>query len=109
MTASLEKAYRAKKPIVVTGWKPHWKFAKMELKFLEDPKKTFGEAENIHTLVRKGLEEDNPKAYRIMDRFYWTSQDMEEVMLMIQEGKTPEEAAAEWVKNHPDKVKEWTK
>lgn len=109
MTASLEKAYRAKKPIVVTGWKPHWKFAKMKLKFLEDPKKTFGETENIHTLVRKGLQEENPKAYRIMDRFHWTSQDMEEVMLLIQEGKTPEEAAAQWVKNHQDKVKEWTK
>lgn len=109
MTASLEKAYRAKKPVAVTGWKPHWKFAKMELKFLEDPKKTYGEAENIHTLVRKGLEEDNPKAYQIMDRFYWTSQDMEEVMLLIEEGKSPEEAAAEWVKNHPDKVEQWTK
>ena len=81
----------------------------MELKFLEDPKKTYGEAENIHTLVRKGLEEDNPKAYQIMDRFYWTSQDMEEVMLLIEEGKSPEEAAAEWVKNHPDKVEQWTK
>ena len=44
-----------------------------------------------------------------MDRFRWTAQDMEEVMLMIQEGKTPEEAAAHWVENHPDKVKEWTK
>ena len=24
-------------------------------------------------------------------------------------GPTPEEAAAHWVENHPDKVKEWTK
>lgn len=109
MTASLEKAYRQKKPVVVTGWKPHWKFAKMKLKFLEDTKKTFGEAENIHTLVRKGFEKDNPIAYRIMDRFHWTAQDMEEVMLLIQEGKTPEEAAKEWVNKNQDKVEQWTK
>jgi ABC-type proline/glycine betaine transport system permease subunit/ABC-type proline/glycine betaine transport system substrate-binding protein len=109
MTASLEKAYKSKKPIVVTGWKPHWKFAKYDLKFLKDPKKVYGGTENIHTLVRKGLKEDNPKAYKIMDRFFWTSADMEEVMLDIQNGKSPEKAAADWIEKHQDKVKEWTK
>ncbi|GGE20248.1 putative glycine-betaine binding permease protein [Marinithermofilum abyssi] len=109
MTASLEKAYKSKKPIVVTGWKPHWKFAKYDLKFLKDPKNVYGGTENIHTLVRKGLKEDNPKAYKIMDRFFWTSADMEEVMLDIQNGKSPEKAAADWIEKHQDKVKEWTK
>ncbi|GGE24258.1 glycine/betaine ABC transporter permease [Marinithermofilum abyssi] len=108
MAASLTKAYKSRKPIVVTGWKPHWKFAKMKLKFLKDPKKEFGQEEEIHTIVRKGLKEENPKAFKIMDRFYWTPEDMEEVMLMIEEGKAPETAAAEWVEKHHDKVKKWT-
>lgn len=109
MAASLEKAYNSKKPIVVTGWKPHWKFAKFDLKFLKDPKNVYGGTENIHTLVRKGLKEDNPKAYKIMDRFFWTSADMEEVMLDIQNGKSPDKAASDWIEKHQDKVKEWTK
>lgn len=53
MLATLDKAYRDKKPIAITGWSPHWMFAKYDLKYLEDPKKSFGEAEEIHTLANK--------------------------------------------------------
>ncbi|EGK07123.1 glycine betaine ABC transporter substrate-binding protein [Kroppenstedtia eburnea] len=109
MVASLKKAIDAKKPIVITGWSPHWKFAKYDLKFLDDPKKSFGGKENIHTIVGKDLKKESPEAYKILDRFHWTTEDMEEVMLAIQKGKKPEEAAADWVKKHSDKVKEWTK
>ena len=51
MTAELARAENAKKPIIVTGWKPHWMFAKYKLKFLEDPKKVFGEAEHVDSVV----------------------------------------------------------
>ena len=43
-----------------------------------------------------------------MDQFYWTPEDMGEVMLMIDGGKEPEQAAAEWVEKNKDKVKKWT-
>ncbi|SIS94580.1 glycine betaine ABC transporter substrate-binding protein [Kroppenstedtia eburnea] len=108
MASTLAKAVKEKKPIVVTGWQPHWKFARFQLKFLDDPKKEFGQSEEIHTIVSKDLKEKNPEAYQIMDRFHWTPGDMEEVMLMIQEGKEPEQAAAAWVEKNKDKVKKWT-
>jgi glycine betaine/proline transport system substrate-binding protein len=38
MVASLEKAIRDKEWIVVTGWKPHFKWAQHDLKYLKDPK-----------------------------------------------------------------------
>ena len=38
VTAALGKAIDNKESIVVTGWTPHWKFARWDLKFLEDPK-----------------------------------------------------------------------
>lgn len=104
MVAELDRAYREKKPIVITGWTPHWMFLKYELKYLDDPKKVFGESENIYTLVRKGLKEDRPEAFKIIDQFEWSPKDMEEVMLDVSKGMTPEEAAAKWVKNHPEHV-----
>src|SRR5699024_3850423 len=58
MLTALEKAIANEEPIIVTLWQPHWIFTEHELKFLEDPKGTLGEAENIHTMVRKGLKED---------------------------------------------------
>src|SRR5699024_4782250 len=52
MTTMLKEAIDKEKDIVVTGWKPHWKFARWDLKFLDDPKNSFGESENIHTFTR---------------------------------------------------------
>lgn len=109
MAASLDSAVKDKTPIVVTGWTPHWKFAKYDLKYLEDPKETFGGAEHIATIVRKDLKADNEEVYTFLDNFNWTAADMESVMLKIQEGMSPEEAAKDWVENNNDKVEAWLK
>ena len=107
MATALRQAYNNEEPIVVTGWSPHWKFAEFDLKYLEDELNTFGDAETIDTFVRFGLEQDSPIAYEILDNFYWSSDDMEEVMLNISEGTTAEDAASEWVEANRDKVNEW--
>ena len=108
MATALGQAYKNEEEIIVTGWTPHWKFQKYDLKYLEDPKGTFGEAETINTMVREGLEEDMPEAYKVLDNFYWTPADMEEIMLAIQNGEDPEDAAAAWVEANQDRVDEWT-
>ncbi len=107
MAQELQKAYENNRPIVVTGWTPHWMFAKMDLKYLEDPKGVYGGEEQIHTMVRKGLEEDMKDAYTFLDQFEWTPDDMASVMVAIQDGETPEAAAKTWVENNPDKVEAW--
>ncbi|MBI0577788.1 glycine/betaine ABC transporter [Neobacillus cucumis] len=109
MTAALKKAYDKKEPIIVTGWTPHWMFAKFDLKYLEDPKGSFGKDETIHTIARNGLKEDLPEAYKVIDQFHWTPDDMGVVMNNIEDGDNPEDAAAKWVKDNADKVAEWTK
>lgn len=108
MTAMLDKAVKSEKPIIITGWTPHWMFAKYDLKYLEDPQKVYGEAEEIHTLARKGLKEDHPTAYEFLDRFEWTSDEMGEIMTAIQEGQDPAEAAKTWADAHADRVGSWT-
>lgn len=108
MTATLDKAIKSEKPIIITGWTPHWMFAKYDLKYLEDPLSVFGEAEEIHTVARKGLKADQPVAYEFLDRFEWTSEEMGEIMTAIQEGKKPEAAAKEWADSHADRVNTWT-
>ncbi|WP_121639299.1 glycine betaine ABC transporter substrate-binding protein [Virgibacillus sp. Bac330] len=109
MATELGSAIENEEEIVVTGWTPHWKFAKYDLKYLEDPKGSFGEAETIETMVREGLEEDMPNAYQILDQFSWTAEDMEAVMLEISDGAKPTEAAANWIEENQDKVDEWLK
>lgn len=84
-------------------------FSEHDLKFLEDPKGTLGESENIHTMVRHGLEEDHPSAYQLLDNFYWEVDDMNEVMLKFGQDDTvePREAAEEWVADNREKVDAW--
>jgi ABC-type proline/glycine betaine transport system substrate-binding protein len=109
MATELQNAYEKQAPIIVTGWTPHWKFGKMDLKYLEDPKGVYGGPEQIHTIVRNGLDEDQPAAYTFLDQFIWTPEDMATVMVEIQAGATEEEAAANWVANNEAKVNEWIK
>lgn len=109
MLSTLEQAIRNEEPVIVTGWTPHWKFSAYDLKILEDPKGILGGAENVQTLARKGLEQDLPDVYTVLDRFYWEPADMEQVMYDAQNGLEFDEAAANWVENNEDKVSEWTK
>ncbi|SHJ82158.1 glycine betaine ABC transporter substrate-binding protein [Halomonas caseinilytica] len=108
MTAALQSAIQNEEDIVVTGWTPHWMFARWELKYLDDPKNVYGGAEHINTIVRQGLKEDMPEAYAILDAFEWTPEQMGEVMLMNQEeGSDPYENAKQWVEENQDVVQEW--
>lgn len=108
MTAALKKAYDKEEPIIITGWTPHWKFSKFDLKYLEDPKGIFGGEENIHTITRNGLGDDHPSAYKFLDQFHWTADEMADVMVKITDGEDPEDAAKAWVEANSDKVAQWT-
>ncbi|WP_372869242.1 glycine betaine ABC transporter substrate-binding protein [Planomicrobium okeanokoites] len=108
MATALGEAIDNEEPIIVTGWSPHWKFQKYDLKYLEDPNGVFGDAETINTMVRQGLEEENPEAYTILDQFQWESADIESIMLEVSNGTAVEDAAAAWIEENSDRVAEWT-
>lgn len=109
MAAELSNAIRREKPVVVTGWRPHWMFALWKLRFLEDPEKIYGDEEQIHTIVRKGLKEDMPEVYTFLDKFHWTPDDMAQLMIRIQEegGLFTYEKALQFMEEHPDLVASW--
>ncbi|UOQ84950.1 glycine betaine ABC transporter substrate-binding protein [Gracilibacillus salinarum] len=110
MTTALGDAIENEEDIVVTGWSPHWMFSEYDLKYLEDPKGAYGEAENIKTMVRQGLKEDLPNVYKVLDQFNWTQEDINSVMVdVVVNGEDPEDAAEAWIEENQDKVDEWTK
>lgn len=109
MTVALTRAIAANKPIVVTSWIPHWMFAKWKLRFLEDPKKVFGDAERVQSVANPGLNTKAPEVAAFLKKFNWSAEEVGSVMLAITEGAQPEKAAKDWIAKHPDRVEEWLK
>lgn len=108
MTAALKKAIDAKKPIVVTGWKPHWMFARWDLKVLEDPKGVYGTAENIHIVARKDLSKDMPEVANFLKSFKMSEKELGDLMGAIEDkGGEPLDVARAWAKEHTDLIKGW--
>lgn len=110
MTAVLQDRIKNNEWVVVTGWTPHWKFARWDLKYLDDPKGIYGGKEYIATIVRKGLKEDMPDVYRLLDNFHWTLADIGQVQgWNAEKGADPYKNAVRWVNENPDKVAKWMK
>ncbi len=61
MLSELDTATSNGENIVVTLWEPHWAYGAYDIKNLEDPEGTLGEAESIVTYGRAGLTEEFPE------------------------------------------------
>ncbi|MGX7196501.1 glycine betaine ABC transporter substrate-binding protein [Enterococcus olivae] len=107
MLVELEQAINNEEPIIVTGFSPHWIFEEFDLKFLEDPLNSLGEAEEMRSITREGFADDFPGANQIIDNFYWEMEDIQAVMSEALDIPF-EDAAQNWVDANPDKVAEWT-
>ncbi len=70
-------------------------------------KKGFGDSETINTFARQGLKDDKPEAYNILKQFKWDDKAINEVMLAIRGGKSPQDAAKDWISKNKDKVDGW--
>lgn len=110
MTTALGSAIEENRWIVVTGWTPHWMFAKWDLKYLHDPENVYGDEEHISTIVRKGVKRDMPDVYHLLDNFEWSPDDMAQVMLKAQDDDTGyRKAARQWVEENESKVNTWVR
>jgi len=107
MITELQNAIQRKEWIVVTGWQPHWMFGKMKLKFLDDPKKIYGEAEQIKTYSRKSFSKDHPELARFFSKLHFDDENMSDLLMKMEQSKNKEATAKEWVKDHQELIQSW--
>ena len=107
MITELQNAIQRKEWIVVTGWQPHWMFGKMKLKFLDDPKKIFGEAEQIKTYSRKSFAKDHPELAKFFSKVHFDDENMSDLLMKMEQSKNKETTAKEWVEDHAELVQSW--
>lgn len=109
MMAAMEKAYGKQEWIAITGWSPHWMFAKYDLKYLDDPKKEFGEAEEIHILANKEFSTKQPEVVAMLKKFQMSDAQIGSLEGLINEGMEPLEAAEKWAADNKEVVDSWIK
>ncbi len=108
MTAALKAAVDSGEPVVVTGWKPHWKFARWGLRFLDDPKKVYGEAEEIRAITRTGFEADHPEVVAFLRAYSLNDQQLGSLMGAIKDSDEDAEVVArQWASEHADAIAGW--
>lgn len=106
MLTTVDRAIRGKKWFVATSWSPHWMFGKYELRYLNDPKKSLGDAEHVDVLAHKGFKDENPVAAGFLSRMKLPLSDLEAAMFDAQ--NTSYDAAVDkYIKDHPDQIKAW--
>ena len=81
-------------------------FGKYELRYIDDPKKSLGEAEHVDVLARKGFKEENPEVADFLSRMTLPVSDLESAMFDAQE-TSYDKAVEKYIKDHPDQVKSW--
>lgn len=107
MMAALDKAYKKKEWIAITGWSPHWMFAQYDLKYLADPEKEFGEAEELHTLANKDFSNKQAEVAAMLKKFKMTDAQIGSLEGLINDGMEPAEAAKKWIDSNKDVVDGW--
>lgn len=105
MVASLDKAVKNEEWIVITGWKPHYKWMNFDIKYLEDPKGVYP-ADVCAIVSRRGFEEDMPEAAAFFKKFNLSEDQLYSLMDNID--KEGEEAGAEnWYAANKAVVDAW--
>ena len=107
MAAVLAQAIEEQRWLIATSWTPHWMFARYKLRFLEDPKGSFGGTERIHAVARQGLDQLHPAVTAFLSRFHLPESDLDGLLLEAQESSA-ETAVSTYLARHPNRVRYWT-
>ncbi|MDO0926121.1 ABC transporter substrate-binding protein [Streptomyces sp. TG1A-8] len=116
----IEQFAKERKPFLTYWYTPQWLFRKVPMTEVRLPPHREGcDADPAevacsypHTALQKYLNahfaRSGGRAAALLKRFRWTTEDQNEVSLMIAERKlSPQEAARKWVDGHPDVWRKW--
>ena len=105
MVASLGKAVKNNEWIVITGWKPHFKWSNFDIKYLNDPKGVY--PTDVCAIVsRRGFEEDMPEVAAFFKKFNLSEEQLYSLMGAIDaEGEEP--GAQKWYEANKTTIDGW--
>lgn len=111
MLAQVARADKRSEPIVFLGWEPHPMNANFELTYLAGGDDFFGPdfgGATVKTNTRAGYVDECPNIGKLLMNLEFTLAMENEIMgAILDGGRDPDEAAAEWIEMNPDALKAW--
>ncbi|MET7763650.1 ABC transporter permease/substrate binding protein [Streptomyces sp. NPDC005336] len=103
MLAQLQRSYAKKEPVAVVLWSPHWAYNKYKLTKLADPKKAFGDTNQLHSLGNKSFPQKYPEFHGWLKKWHMSEKDLASLEASVQDaGKGNEEKGVQkWMDAHP--------
>ncbi len=108
MTAALQSAIERNEWIAVTVWEPSWMAQRFDIKWLADPKGVFAPAQSYYWVGQNGFSAENPHAREVLAGIYVPLADINAINGAVNEGKTMDEAVADWVAGNEDLITRWS-
>ncbi|WEJ13714.1 choline ABC transporter substrate-binding protein [Sinorhizobium prairiense] len=111
MLAEVERATKDDQWIVFLGWAPHPMNSRYQIDYLSGADAYFGPnygGADIYTNIRAGYAQECPNVAKFVTNLRFTLEMENEIMNgILNDGKDPKEAAADWLKAHPEAVAPW--
>nr|WP_224405960.1 choline ABC transporter substrate-binding protein [Afifella sp. IM 167] len=111
MLAQVRRSVDRNEPIVFLGWEPHPMNANFDLKYLDGGDDVFGPnygGATVFTNVRKGYVEECPNVGQLLKNLHFTLAMENEIMgAILNDNEEAKDAAAAWLKAHPDTLDAW--
>lgn len=107
MLAELSSKLDAGENVAVTLWRPHWAYDAYDLKDLDDPEGTLGDAESIHTFTRTAFETDHPEVNEWLTNFRMDSDVLFSLENVMYNTDAPTTDYTDIVRAWMDENQEW--
>ncbi|MBI3899407.1 MAG: choline ABC transporter substrate-binding protein [Gammaproteobacteria bacterium] len=110
MLVEVQRAVKAKKPIVFLGWEPHPMNEKFKMSYLTGGDDYFGPnlgGAVVQTVVWPGYQEKCPNVGKLVNQLKFTLPMENQIMGPILDKKDPNATAKEWLKKNPAVLDPW--
>jgi glycine betaine/proline transport system substrate-binding protein len=110
MLSQVDRAGKDQKPIVFLAWAPHPMNNRFEISYLSGGDTYFGPnygGAEVYTLARTGWTKTCPNAAALLRNLSFDIAMENTLMGKLLEGEDPKEAAAAWLKEHPQSLDAW--
>ena len=113
MVSQVKRAVRRQQWIAFLGWAPHPMNSNVEMEYLSGGDDYFGAnygGANVYTNVRHDYTQQCPNVGQLLSNLQF-SLEMENSLMeaILNQGQRPEQAAKDWLRQHPDVLTPWLK